>query len=189
MKKILLLDNFDSFTYNLYQQVQYLFDGIVEIHRNTEISIQNIEENDYNAIIISPGPKRPKNAGLSNDIIQQFIGKLPFLGICLGMQCINEVFGGITSLSNFPVHGKVTKIKHDSTGLFNGIENDFNVARYHSLKIDKIPNELIVCAETTDKIAMAIRHKTFPIFGLQFHPESFLTENGDKLIKNFLEYV
>lgn len=187
--KLIIIDNFDSFTYNLYQQIQRLYSGKVEVFRNNKISVSEIEKKKYRGIIISPGPKRPKDAGVSNKVVKIFAGKLPILGICLGMQCINEVFGGITTESNFPVHGKTTKIIHNQQGLFENIRNEIKVARYHSLKIDKIPKTLKVSAQTEDNIPMAISHTQFPIFGVQFHPESFLTEAGDQLIQNFLNDV
>ena len=187
--KLLIIDNFDSFTYNLYQQILSHYDGIVDVIRNDEITLQEIEDKNYEALIISPGPKTPKESGISQDAIVKFSGEMPILGICLGMQCINEVFGGITTESNFPVHGKVTQISHSNTGLFQGIKKEIDVARYHSLKIANIPDCLEVCSMTVDNIPMGITHKELPIFGLQFHPESFLTDCGDELIKNFLKYV
>jgi len=189
MKKILLIDNFDSFTYNLYQQVQKLFSGKVVIFRNNELSIEQIQKDDYSAIIISPGPKRPENAGISKEVISRFAGQFPILGICLGMQCINEVYGGITTQCNYPVHGKAMSISNDGTGLYINTPSDFLVARYHSLKIDNIPNDLVVNSRTDDGIVMSIMHQSLPVFGLQFHPESFMTEHGDILIENFLSYV
>ena len=189
MKKILLIDNFDSFTYNLYQQVQKLYAGKVEVFRNNELSIEQIQRNQNSAIIISPGPKRPENAGVSKKVIKEFAGKIPILGICLGMQCINEVYGGITTNSNYPVHGKARIISNDGTGLFVDTQEKFKVARYHSLKIDNISKELLINSWTEDGIVMSIMHKSLLVFGLQFHPESFMTEYGDQLILNFLNHV
>ncbi len=188
MGQILLIDNFDSFTYNLYQQVQKLYSGNVNVIRNNEIPINEIQKK-YSAIIISPGPKQPKHAGISMKVIDRFATDIPILGICLGMQCINEVYGGITTNSNYPVHGKAKSIPNDGTGLFVGTPNNFQVARYHSLKIENISNELIINSKTNDGIVMSIMHKKLPVFGLQFHPESFMTEYGDCLIENFLDYV
>ena len=189
MKKLLIIDNYDSFTYNLYQQIQKMYCGFVEIKRNDSITVEEIKCNKYCGFVISPGPRTPDFAGVSKDIIRLFHRGYPILGICLGLQCINEVFGGKTVKSIYPVHGKTTEIKHNHNGLFKGLPNPLLVARYHSLKIDNIPSCLRITAYTVDTIPMAVEHYIYPTFGMQFHPESFLTEHGDNLIKNFLKYV
>ena len=189
MGKILIIDNFDSFTYNLYQLIGQFYIGDIDVIRNNAITLPEIVSKKYQGIIISPGPKKPEDAGISMEIIKQFYKELPILGICLGMQCINKVFSGITVRSKQPDHGKTAIIEHNSTGLFKNINNEFAVARYHSLIIDNVPDALIVNSWTKTKIPMAIMHRDYPLFGVQFHPESFLTEKGDKLITNFLYYV
>lgn len=189
MNKILLLDNFDSFTYNLYQQVQKLYKGKVEVIRNNACRIKDVYQRQFSAIIISPGPGRPENAGVSKALISEFFDKLPILGVCLGMQSINEVFGGFTIKSTHPVHGKADMIYNDGTGIFDNTPSSFKVARYHSLVSAKIPGILTVNCNTVDGIPMALQHGDYPVFGLQFHPESFMTMRGDLLIENFLNYV
>ncbi|MFP4546582.1 MAG: anthranilate synthase component II [Fidelibacterota bacterium] len=189
MKKILLIDNYDSFTYNLYQQTQKLFNGIVEVCRNDAISIDDIQMREYSGVILSPGPKSPRDAGISKKIVESFYDKLPLLGICLGMQCINEVFGGTTKRSPLPVHGKSAKIIHQQTGLFKQVAKEFYAARYHSLIVADIPPCLIIDSKTEEGIVMSVSHRDYPVFGLQFHPESFLTQQGDLLIREFLNYV
>jgi len=189
MKKILLIDNYDSFTYNLYQQTQKLFAGIVDVRRNDKVSIRSILSKGYSGIIISPGPKSPADAGISKSLVEYFYDKLPLLGICLGMQCINEVFGGATIKSSVPVHGKCVKIIHQQSGLFKGVAKEFYAARYHSLIVGNIPACLKVDSRTEQGIVMSVYHIDYPVFGLQFHPESFLTPQGDRLIQEFLNDV
>lgn len=185
MQRILLIDNFDSFTYNLVQQIKSIQDCDVIVKRNDEMI--NPPRGGFDKLIISPGPKTPKDSGSSKSLIKELYKDIPILGVCLGMQCINEVFGGETTLAPLPVHGKKSIISHSQEGLFYGIPDNIEVARYHSLVIDKIPEELAVTAHTEDSIPMAIQHKNYPTYGVQFHPESFLTENGNQLMNNFLK--
>ncbi|MBN2279516.1 MAG: aminodeoxychorismate/anthranilate synthase component II [Candidatus Marinimicrobia bacterium] len=189
MKKILIIDNFDSFTYNLFQQIQKFYCGRVEVYRNNVLSLEQIDKEKYAALVISPGPGRPENAGISIAAIGFYGEKLPVLGICLGMQCINEVFGGYTRKCLFPVHGKATPILNNGTGLFENVPKKFKVARYHSLETGGIPDVLKINSQTGEGVVMSIMHHDKPVFGLQFHPESFMTEYGDQLIINFLKYV
>ncbi|MBT3169607.1 MAG: aminodeoxychorismate/anthranilate synthase component II [Candidatus Cloacimonetes bacterium] len=187
MKSILIIDNYDSFTYNLEQQLGSFFDGKIVVKRNDAIKL--LEVINFDAIVISPGPGRPEDVHLTNAIIKRYYAQKPILGICLGMQCINELFAGKTSLADYPMHGKISTISHDKMGLFKNIPPNIKVARYHSLICDVNNDKLQVTARNNDGVIMAIRHKTLPIFGVQFHPESFLTEFGDKMMKNFLELI
>lgn len=184
MQKILLIDNFDSFTYNLVQQIKSLINCEVAVIRNDVKVTPRLCE--FDKLIISPGPKSPKDSGISKSLIEKYYKNKPVLGVCLGMQCINEIFGGITTNAPLPVHGKISKIKHNKKYIFQDIGHNIDVARYHSLIIANIPACLEVIAWTIDKIPMAIKHKDFNLFGVQFHPESFMTEQGDKLMANFL---
>jgi anthranilate synthase/aminodeoxychorismate synthase-like glutamine amidotransferase len=187
VKKILLIDNYDSFTYNLVQQIQAIgsFDTLVK--RNDEIQINDLKKDfNFDKIIISPGPKTPSQAGVSSDIIAQFYTQIPILGVCLGMQCINEVFGGKTVRASLPCHGKTSLISHCGQNVFVNIPQNMEVARYHSLIIDNIPKDFEIIAQTADDIPMAIKHKKYSLFGVQFHPESFMTPNGNILMENFL---
>jgi len=190
MKKILLVDNYDSFTYNLYQQISKQEEIFVDVKRHDIENFEKLDiESEYDGIVISPGPKTPKEAGISNLIIRDYYTKMPILGVCLGMQCINEVFGGITVASPLPVHGKKSPITHNGKGIFRNVPQNIDVARYHSLIVDQIPDVLSVVAYTKDGIPMAIEHKNYPIFGVQFHPESFITQYGDILVKNFIKIL
>ncbi|MGA1868542.1 MAG: anthranilate synthase component II [bacterium] len=188
MKKkcnILLVDNYDSFTFNLFQ-LFCTFPVHVTVKRNDSINFEEIDEAYYDIIVISPGPGTPKHAGLSETIIARYYKKIPILGVCLGMQAINEVFGGHTVRAPLPVHGKTSFIHHNGHFIFSGVPSPFPVARYHSLTIADIPTCFEVLAHTSDNIVMALAHKRFPIFGVQFHPESFLSAGGREIIKNFL---
>ena len=185
--KVLVVDNYDSFVYNL---VQYL--GELEadplVKRHDSITIDEVEEISPHAILISPGPGNPKQAGISIDLIKWAAGKIPVLGICLGHQCIGEAWGGKTVHAPQVMHGKTSLISHNQTGLFKDIESPFEATRYHSLMVDpaSFPNELEITAKTNDGLIMGLKHKDFEIHGLQFHPESILTSYGHKLINNFL---
>ncbi len=186
---ILMIDNYDSFTYNI---VQYLGElgHAPEVYRNDKIDIGGLDQLDFNALVISPGPCSPKEAGISCDAIRYAAEKkIPTLGICLGHQSIGEVFGGNIVHAPYLMHGKVSKILHHGEGLFKGIPDLFEATRYHSLTIDPItlPDVLEVTATTEDKIIMGITHKSLPIYGMQFHPESIITEYGHKLLQNFLD--
>ncbi len=184
---LLVIDNYDSFTYNL---VQYLGEMQVpmEVHRNDEISIDRIRTLNPDRLLISPGPCSPRESGLSNDIIRTFSATIPTLGVCLGHQCIGHVFGGNVIVNYRMMHGKTSLIKHNGKDLFRGMPNPFPAIRYHSLVIEKssLPACLEVTAETEEGEIMGVRHKELPIWGVQFHPESILTENGRKILENFL---
>ena len=185
---ILVIDNYDSFTYNL---VQYLGEmGVaMEVHRNDQISIDQIQSLNPDKILVSPGPCSPKESGLSNDIIRAFGPRIPLLGVCLGHQCIGHVFGGDVIVNYRMMHGKTSSIYHNGKGLFEGLPSPFTATRYHSLVIrrESIPDCLEITAETEEKEIMGVRHREFPIFGVQFHPESILTEHGRQILKNFLK--
>ena len=184
---ILVIDNYDSFTYNL---VQYLGELNVEmaIHRHDRISLDEIRRLHPERILISPGPCSPRESGLSNEIIRVFGPNTPLFGVCLGHQCIGHTFGGNVIVNYRMMHGKTSPIKHNGKDLFLGMPNPFAATRYHSLVIqrDTLPDCLEVTAETEEGEIMGVRHKEFPIWGVQFHPESILTENGRQILKNFL---
>jgi anthranilate synthase/aminodeoxychorismate synthase-like glutamine amidotransferase len=184
---MLVIDNYDSFTYNL---VQYLGEMQVEmrIFRNDQITLDEIAALKPERILISPGPCSPREAGLSNDIIRAFGPRVPLFGVCLGHQCIGHTFGAQVVVNYRMMHGKVSPIKHDGRGLFADMPNPFNATRYHSLVIkrDTLPDCLEITAETAEGEIMGVRHKQLPIWGVQFHPESILTEHGRTILKNFL---
>ena len=185
---ILVIDNYDSFTYNL---VQYLGEMKVDlqVHRNDRISLEKIRELNPERILISPGPCSPRESGLSNEIIREFGTRTPLLGVCLGHQCIGHTFGANVIVNYRMMHGKTSPIHHRGEDLFAGLPNPFNATRYHSLVIerDSLPTFLEVTAWTEEGEIMGIRHKERPIWGVQFHPESILTENGRAILKNFLQ--
>ncbi|MGM0368174.1 MAG: anthranilate synthase component II [Actinomycetota bacterium] len=187
-KKILMIDNYDSFTYNLVQYLGILGKSI-KVRRNDKITIEEIREMAPEKIVISPGPGRPDSAGISKQLIKAFYQEIPILGVCLGHQCIGEVFGAKVINSGTVIHGKTSMIYHDGKTIFRGIKNPFEAARYHSLILQRntVPEVFIVSAKTENSIVMGIRHKHFPLEGIQFHPESFLTSTGIKILKNFLE--
>lgn len=184
---ILLIDNYDSFTYNLYQYIG-TFTEDIKVVRNDKITIEEIEALDPEKIVISPGPKSPKDAGICIEVIRHFAGKKPILGICLGHQCIGEAFGATVSYAKQLFHGKQSVVNHNGEGIFAGITSPIKVARYHSLAIleETMPECLLVTAKTDDGEIMAVRHKDHQIVGLQFHPESIYTEHGKKLVENFV---
>ncbi|MBN2072850.1 MAG: aminodeoxychorismate/anthranilate synthase component II [Actinobacteria bacterium] len=184
---ILMIDNYDSFTFNLVQFLGILGENI-KVRRNDRITLREIEDMAPARIVISPGPGRPVDAGISKELIRYFYQKIPILGVCLGHQCIGEVFGAEVISSGTVVHGKTSLIYHDGKTIFSGIDNPFEAARYHSLilKKDTIPSFLKVTASTDSGIVMGVRHKDFPLEGIQFHPESFLTHCGMKLLENFI---
>lgn len=185
---ILVIDNYDSFTYNI---VQYLGElgADIEVARNDEVSVADILAKKPSHILISPGPCSPKEAGISVDVIQQIAGKIPILGVCLGHQSIGYAFGGDIIRAKQLMHGKTSQISHDGKGVFQGLPNPFRATRYHSLVIKKetLPKDLVVTATSEDGEIMGVRHKTLPVEGVQFHPESILTESGKALLKNFLQ--
>lgn len=184
---ILVLDNYDSFTYNL---VQYLGEMQVElqVYRNDQISVDRIRELKPERILISPGPCSPREAGLSNEVIRTFGPHLPLFGVCLGHQCIGHTFGAEVVVNYRMMHGKTSPIKHDGKDLFKGMPNPFAATRYHSLVIrrETLPECLEITAETEEGEIMGVKHKTHPIWGVQFHPESILTESGRRILENFL---
>jgi anthranilate synthase/aminodeoxychorismate synthase-like glutamine amidotransferase len=184
---ILLLDNYDSFTYNLAQYLGEL--GCqVEVHRNDRISVEQIAQRKPERIVISPGPCTPQEAGISVEMIQRLAGKIPILGVCLGHQAIGAAFGGKIIRAPKLFHGKTSQIRHDGSGVFRGLPNPFTATRYHSLIVERksLPAELQVTAETDDDIIMGLQHRQYPLMGVQFHPESVLTDSGKQLLKNFL---
>jgi len=184
---ILVIDNYDSFTYNLVHIIE-AYDRL-KVYRNDNISIKEVEELKPDTILISPGPGKPAEAGISKEIIKEFKGEIPILGICLGHQCIGEVFGGEIIRAAGVFHGKTSQIKiKKQDKLFKGIKDNFTAIRYHSLIInrDNFPEELEILAETAAEEIMAIKHRQYNIYGLQFHPESILTKRGEKLIRNLI---
>jgi len=185
---VLVIDNYDSFTYNL---VQYLGEMQVEmkIYRNDQITLDAIADLQPERILISPGPCSPKESGLSNEIIRRFSSRIPTLGVCLGHQCIGHTFGGNVIVNYRMMHGKTSLIKHNGKDLFEGMPNPFSATRYHSLVIERssFPDCLEITAETEEGEIMGVKHKEFPIWGVQFHPESILSENGRLILANFLK--
>ncbi|MBG98841.1 MAG: aminodeoxychorismate/anthranilate synthase component II [Solibacterales bacterium] len=184
---VLVIDNYDSFTYNL---VQYLGElgATLEIYRNDQITIDQVINRNPDHIVISPGPCTPNEAGISVALIKRMAEHVPILGVCLGHQSIGRAFGGKIVQAPYLMHGKISKIRHDQKTIFSDIEQDFTATRYHSLVVSResLPAELEVSATTADGVIMGVRHKQYPIEGLQFHPESILTTVGKKLLKNFL---
>ena len=185
--KILLIDNYDSFTYNLYHYISKLKKN-VDVIRNDKINTKTILKRKYNKIVISPGPGNPNQAGNCLKIVKDVYKKIPILGVCLGHQIIGQVFGGKIVRAKNLMHGKTSKIKHNKKGLLKNIQNNFEATRYHSLIVDRksFPANLIITAETKDKTIMGLMHKKYNIHGFQFHPESISTKMGMKLIRNFI---
>lgn len=186
---ILMIDNYDSFTYNLVQYLAELGENL-EVFRNDKIDIEKIEKLAPQAIVISPGPGTPKDAGISCAVIQHFGSNIPILGVCLGHQAIGYVFGGSIVRAKNLMHGKTSLIYHSNQSIFKNLPNPFEATRYHSLLIEKetFPKELEVLAWTKDGEIMGLKHKKYPIIGVQFHPESIMTKSGKQLLKNFLEF-
>jgi anthranilate synthase/aminodeoxychorismate synthase-like glutamine amidotransferase len=187
---VLLIDNYDSFTYNLVQRLGELDGGIdVRVFRNDQITVEQIAELKPSHLIISPGPCTPREAGVSNDLLRRYAATVPTLGVCLGHQCIGHVFGGEVVRNPRIMHGKTSPIHHDNQGVFRGLSNPFEATRYHSLVIrrETFTNpDFILSAWTEEGEIMGVRHRTWPLHGVQFHPESFLTVEGPRLLKNFL---
>jgi anthranilate synthase/aminodeoxychorismate synthase-like glutamine amidotransferase len=184
---ILLIDNYDSFTYNLYQYLSEL-GAEVRVARNDKITLKEIERMAPERIVISPGPGRPEDAGISNKVILKFGERTPILGVCLGHQCIGQAYGAVVGHAGEIKHGKTSLIYHDGKGVFKGINSPFAAVRYHSLAIKRVslPDCLEVSAWTGNDIIMGVRHRQYPIEGVQFHPESILTKEGKQILKNFL---
>jgi anthranilate synthase component II len=185
--RVLVIDNYDSFVYNL---VQYLGELGAEplVHRSDELTLDQIVDLVPDAVLISPGPGRPEDAGLSNAVVEHFAGRRPVLGVCLGHQCIGQVYGGEVVRAPEIMHGKTSLVHHDGTGVFAGLPSPFEATRYHSLIVDRasVPAELAITAWTDDDVVMGLRHRELPVEGVQFHPESILTAGGHDLLRNFL---
>jgi len=185
---LLVIDNYDSFTYNL---VQYLGElgAVIRVRRNDQVTLDEIAAMAPEQIVISPGPGRPEDAGVSVDVIRRFGPTTPILGVCLGHQAIGVVYGGIVCRAQVPMHGKTSTVVHDGKGVFAGLGAPFQAGRYHSLVIsnDRLPGELEVAARTKeDNTIMAVRHRAYPVHGVQFHPESVLTDEGRRILRNFI---
>jgi anthranilate synthase component 2 len=185
---LVLIDNYDSFTFNL---VHYLggLGADVAVHRNNKISIDEVMGRDPDAIVLSPGPCTPDEAGICLDLIARAANEVPMLGVCLGHQAIGQAFGGAVVRAPAPVHGKLSEVHHQSAGVFHGINGPFKATRYHSLVVERasLPSDLVVTAETADRLVMGLAHRTLPVHGLQFHPESIASEHGHLILKNFLD--
>ena len=184
---LLLIDNYDSFTYNLYQYLSELGQE-VEVFRNDKIGLEDIDSMAPERIVISPGPGTPKEAGISVETVRRFAGKMPLLGVCLGHQCIGEAYGGVIASAGEIKHGKMSNVTHDNKGVFAGLPNPFAAVRYHSLAIvpETLPDELEVTARSESGVIMGVRHRKLTLEGVQFHPESILTKPGKQLLANFL---
>jgi anthranilate synthase/aminodeoxychorismate synthase-like glutamine amidotransferase len=185
---LLLIDNYDSFTYNLYQYLSEL-GAVVEVRRNDEITLEDIEAMQPDQIVISPGPCTPNEAGLSCQIVATFGSRIPTLGVCLGHQVIGQVYGGRVIRAPEPMHGKTSLMHHEGQGVFHNLPRPFEANRYHSLIVESstLPGELEVTARTADGLIMGLRHRSYPVEGVQFHPESIMTPVGKDLLRNFLE--
>lgn len=184
----LMIDNYDSFVYNLKAYLDELNED-VKVIRNDKITIKQISEmKSLRGIIISPGPKSPKDSGICVEVVKKFSGKIPILGVCFGHQIIGYEFGAVIEKGQKPMHGKVTKIFHNKSNLFRNLENPYEVTRYHSLVIneDTLPEELAVDARSEDNAVMAVSHKKYPVYGVQFHPEAVMTQYGHELLQNFI---
>jgi len=187
---ILLIDNYDSFVYNLAQYIGELgYEPVV--YRNDAIGLGEIEKLAPTHIVVSPGPRTPLEAGISNDVVRHFGGKTPILGVCLGHQAIGYVYGGIVGRARLPMHGKTSTVHHDGKTIYKGLPNPFVGGRYHSLivELDSVPDCLAVSAWTEDKLIMGVRHKKYAVEGIQFHPESILTPVGHDVLRNFLSFT
>ena len=186
MEKLLVIDNYDSFTYNLVQMFKR-YDLHIDVYRCDRITLEQVGVLRPGYILISPGPKDPMHAGISVNLVKTFYKEIPILGVCLGMQCINEAFGGKTIRAPIPMHGKTSAVHHKNQGLFNNIPSPFIAARYHSLIVELNGKGLLVTAQSQDGVIMGLSHSSYPLHGVQFHPESFLTEHGFQIVENFLE--
>jgi para-aminobenzoate synthetase component II len=184
----LMIDNYDSFVYNLVRYLEELKEEVI-VCRNDKLTLKDVEKMQPEGIIISPGPKSPEQSGICVDVIRAFSGRIPILGICLGHQSIGYAFGAEIVKGIEPVHGKVSDVQHDDSGVFNGIKNPVKVTRYHSLIIEKetLPECLMITSETSDGVIMGVRHREYLVEGVQFHPEAELTECGHEMLRNFLD--
>ena len=191
MIKVVLIDNYDSFTFNLFQAIAALKGGPqVEVLRNDAVTADTIGSYNPTHLLVSPGPCTPDQAGNSCDVIEKWAGRLPILGVCLGHQCVAHVFGGVVTRSPVPVHGKSSLVYHDGRTVYRGLPNPLEAGRYHSLVVDpnSVPPVLETSATTSDGIVMGVRHREYVVEGIQFHPESILTEVGNAALRNFLSY-
>lgn len=187
MTSVLIIDNYDSFTYNVAQAFGKM-GAAVSVHRNDKISLDEIRAAGPDRLVISPGPGTPDDGGISLNVLGTLSQDIPTLGICLGHQCMGQAFGGKVIRADYLMHGKTSEVFHQHHPIFDGVPNPFVATRYHSLIVhDELPDTLDVIAQTSDGIIMALRHKSLPIIGLQFHPESILTEYGPKIMQNFLD--
>jgi anthranilate synthase/aminodeoxychorismate synthase-like glutamine amidotransferase len=188
--RVLVIDNYDSFVYNLVQYLGELGASPL-VHRHDKVTIEQIADAGADAILISPGPGRPEDAGVSNQVIREMAGQVPILGVCLGHQCIGQVFGGEVVRASTVMHGKTSLVRHEGGGVLAGLPQPFEATRYHSLVVDPatVPDVLEVTATTDDGTIMALRHRELPVEGVQFHPESILTSSGHQLMANFLGQV
>jgi anthranilate synthase component 2 len=185
---VILIDNYDSFTFNLFHYLGGLGAQVV-VHRNDKIAVEAVIAADPDAIVLSPGPCTPNDAGICLDLIRQASARIPVFGVCLGHQAIGQVFGGEVVRAPVPVHGKLSQIKHQGAGVFVGINGPFQATRYHSLVVERtsLPADLAVVAETEDRLIMGLAHARLPVHGVQFHPESIASEHGHLILKNFLD--
>jgi len=185
---IVLIDNYDSFTFNLFHYLGGLGADVV-VHRNDKVTAEAVIAAEPEAIVLSPGPCTPNEAGICLDLIGKAAGRIPLLGVCLGHQAIGQAFGGKVVRAPVPIHGKLSQIRHTGTGIFRGINGPFQATRYHSLVVERatMPRELVVNAETEDRLVMGMMHESLPIHGVQFHPESIASEHGHLMLKNFLD--
>jgi len=185
---ILLIDNYDSFTYNLVQYIRNIGEELV-VFRNDQITLEQILEINPDCILLSPGPGNPSSAGICLRLVERFYQEIPIFGVCLGQQIIAEAFGGIVKKAKQPMHGKTSMITHDKRSVFDGLPSPLKVTRYHSLVVDEatLPSCLVVTARTKDGEIMALRHSDYPVEGVQFHPESIMTENGLQMMRNFFQ--
>jgi anthranilate synthase/aminodeoxychorismate synthase-like glutamine amidotransferase len=186
--RVLLIDNYDSFVYNLVQELGELGAEPI-VHRNDAIDMDGIARAEPDGIVISPGPGRPESAGISMAVVSRFAGEIPILGVCLGHQCIGEVYGGTTVAAPTLMHGKTSQIHHDGQGIFAGLPDPLVATRYHSLVVEpeSVPDVLEITARTSEGVVMGLRHRSLPVEGVQFHPESVLTTSGPALLQNFLD--